>query len=279
MPLSKLLGPLSVLTTMVATAMLITDAEAGTYKVVACEAAVATNDSWAPVADRGMLAYAKCPSGGQESRGLVMRNDPKASVVSPGATASMTFAAPPGAELADMTYVWRGARANGGWQLGIVGDRGGFLTGCRAGTAVVGQSCSVGYGPQNPRARSIALPGRRSVKFEVRCTSPLGCNIPPARGGSGAGTARLQVYSTSVTVKDDSAPQITAAGGGLWESRWLRGVQEAVFNASDNVGVRATRFTVDGALRNGEERGCDFTRRVPCSNVTGGRYQMDTNSL
>ena len=249
-------------------------AEAGTYTVVACEAAAGVNRSWIPVADSGMRSYARCPSRGLSARGLVMRNNGRPRVIPPGRGAAMVFIAPLGAELADITYVWTGQRADSGWRLGLIGDRGRLLAGCRPGTRSLDERCTVGKRPGGPRPVQVPLSGRRSIAFEVRCAALVGCSTKPRGRG-----ARLQVYSTAVTVSDGSVPHLSATGGGLWQSRWVSGAQETVFDALDNVGIRSTRFSVDGSLRSEDVRACDYTRVVPCPNVSSARYRLDTREL
>ncbi|MDX6643050.1 MAG: large repetitive protein, partial [Solirubrobacteraceae bacterium] len=86
-------------------------------------------------------------------------------------------------------------------------------------------------------------------------------------------------FSAVVRVRDDTAPSVWSVDGGLAGDAWLSGSQFIGYGSSDNVGIRATRLYVDGAQRDDLQRDCDFTQRVPCSNLPYARYGVDTQAL
>jgi hypothetical protein len=252
-------------------------ARAGTYPVLACDAAPGgVNHSWREHEDRGMRAATRCPSRGDPQRGLTVRNTVNSGTVRRGKGAFMEFRAPPGTTLAGIDLEWDGRRVNGDWRLGLVRGDGRLLAGCRArpGTDA---SCRVG----NPKGGGLVrqgLAGTHLVRIEARCGSTAGC-ATDARSRAGDRTkARLAVHRASVHVQDRSLPNLTASGR-LLGGGWLRGRVEAVVRAGDNVGVRSTALRTGGVTRVVEQERCDFTHVVPCPRNVQAVHQLDTSTL
>jgi hypothetical protein len=105
----------------------------------------------------------------------------------------------------------------------------------------------------------------------VMCVQPSGCS----RDGLHALAA---IRDVNVVIADDNAPSVAIRGGSLVAGGWRRGVQEAVVDASDAVGVRGTAALVDGRPKHEITHTCDDTRSAPCPN---GRdtLQLDTRGL
>ena len=252
-------------------------ARAGTYDVHACnDSAGYANNSWKPSADRGMLAYTACPAGHDLRRGLVVRNEVGAGSVRDGDGAVMRFKAPDGARLAAIAFDWDGYRANGEWSLGFSTGDGAWLSGCRAGSPSLGASCRLGD-PRRDEPSLLSLRGADAVRLEAVCGRSGGCDARSTHDASTGNTqARLRLTSAAVRVEDSSAPAVAAREGALWDGRWHRGAVAGTFSAADNVGIRATRVAVDGASVDEDDRSCDYTRRVPCSDLPSAVARLDT---
>ena len=127
-----------------ATAVLASTAFAGTFDVVACDAAPGfANNSWRPdVTHGGMTTFVACPSGDNQHLGLGARNNyyPSGWTVPGGAAARWFFDAP-----GDTAIV--GIRANAlfeqrdhRWQVGL-SNGSQLLEGCAWSAADTGGSC------------------------------------------------------------------------------------------------------------------------------------------
>jgi hypothetical protein len=120
--------------------------------------------------------------------------------------------------------------------------------------------------------------GTGGVRFTTYCAAS------PCRGNG----AWAHWGAPAVRISDATAPVISG-GGGLWGSRWVRGTQDVVFQATDNVGIRRLYAHVDGAALGWrhvlpacplDERG-RFARLIPCdrsAEVRPGEWTWDTTA-
>lgn len=248
------------------------EAAAGSYRVLACDAAPGgTAGAWKARADRGMVTATTCPARGAARRGLAVRNRPNAGWVPRGAAAAMRFTAPAGATLTRIDYRWSGRRAGRDWGIGLVDDEGRALAGCPTAS-----------GPARCRLRgsgSRRLARERSVQIEARCLARGGCDTRRPRGSGDGTRARLAVQSAVVEVADRRPPSLAGTDGSLLSSAWQRGRREVDVEAADPVGVRALELEVDGRTRAGETLRCDYARRAPCPAIADRTYRLDTASL
>lgn len=251
--------------------MVPSEAGARTYPVVACDAAPGgANNSWKARADRGMVAATACPTRGDADRGLIVRSGPPGGRVARGAAASMSFTAPGGTRLATIDYRLRGGRASREWAIGLVGDGGRLIAGCRAGSG--SRRCRLaGAGP----AHSAGLRGDRRVRLEVRCLAPGGC----ATGTRRRPAAQAALRSVTVSVEDRSLPRLDGTAGDLLTDDWQRGTRTVEVRASDPGGIRSAALVVDGVMRSSWSRDCDFTRLVPCGRSASRPFGLDTATL
>jgi hypothetical protein len=243
-------------------------AGAGTYDVVACDAAGGVNNSWTPVSNHpDLLAYTECPSGGDGRRGLVARHALKAASAPPGAYAHMRFDAPPGTAVIGLRASYRFFRSDSSWQVGLSNGRT-LVRGCQAGHP----PCDIGSADEY-----IGVPASPTIYIETYC--PGGCSLDgvndPARWYRRASAA---LYSATVRIQDDVPPSIGALSGGLWSDGWKGGVQDVRFSAVDNAGVRSSAVLVDGTARRSSTEACDFTRPAPCPNPSPA-FQLDTTTI
>lgn len=247
---------------------LASDASAGTYPVVACDAAPGgANNSWKGAAGAGMVATTACPTRGDANRGLVVRSGPRGRVAR-GASARMTFTAPGGTTLAGIEYRLRGGRTSRDWAIGLLGDGGRVVAGCRAGSGP--RRCRLGGG-----RRSTPLRGDRTVRLEIRCVARGGC----AAGSRRHPAARAALRSVVVRVEDRSLPRLDGTAGDLLTDDWQRGTRTVEVRASDPGGIRSAALVVDGVMRSSWSRDCDFTRLVPCGRSASRPFGLDTATL
>ncbi len=266
----------SLATAVAAAALLVpASASAGTYTVTSCGmASDQSTDGWKLRSDAGMNADLLCPWGRDPRRGIVVRNkvntDPR---VNRGRFAAAVFSAPPGTSLERMTYEWDGFRRNGEWTIGLNADRR-LRAGCYASAEKL---CPL----STPAGGStVELDGSPSVKVEARCESTAGCKTSkvddPRQDGR---RVRVALIGSAIEIRDDQIPGINQVRGGLWSEGWLRGLQSASFDATDNTGIRMTRFLADGEARKETAHACRYTRPIPCENVDRVVYGLDTTKL
>lgn len=250
-------------------------ARAGTYAVVACDAAPHGNDnSWTASASAAMSADEACPTGLQDTHGIRALAKVEAGLAAPFAAASQTFEAPPGAAIVAMTAHLSMHRKNSYWGVGIAAD-GKLALGCAANDT--SDPCLY----PAATARTLEFPqGVRRVAAQTVCGRPDGCLTGPALTGQFPERAGIRLYSTTVKLRDDTTPAVRdTKAGALTNGGWQTGSRAIAYSATDNVGIRLTRLYVDGRLTQDFESPCDFTQRAPCANVPAGRYAVDTKAL
>lgn len=246
-------------------------ATAGTFEVLACDAAPGfVNNSWrSEVTHGGAVVFNACPSGDDVMKGLGARTNypyPSGWTVPTGAAARWIFDAPGGTAIV-------GYRANGvfhqrnhRWQVGL-SNGWMLLEGC-AGTATnTGGAC----GAQLYAGRYNPTPWSAALYTEVLCThGPC-----PVGGGGWYGWASLTYIA--VTVLDETLPSVTNAGGGLWTDGWVSGTQRVSFDATDNTGIKDVRVFIDGRLMAQAGRGCDPSGKT-CPDWPGAALDVATGN-
>jgi len=259
------------LSVLIATALAIataSTASAGSFEVVACDAAPGgANNSWITSTTSGRVAaYTQCPAGIGDSRGIVTRNSVEANGnAGAGQAARATFYAPPGTSISGIRASYLFFREGGEWIAGLsTGVQ--ALDGCYAGT---------GRCERREADRFVPVPNTPQIYIETYCYGgfcPMASSGDPDRNYAKA-TARMS--SARVTVQDDQLPTISELGGPLLSGGWKRGVQTVSFNANDNVGIQRTTVTLGrGITSRGKD--CDYSRTVPCPQG-GADVSVDTS--
>jgi hypothetical protein len=254
-------------------------AHAGTYDVLACDAAPGGSvRSWSYWSnDENIAAPADCPSGGSATRGLGVFDAPNDAVTSThGQYGSWAFNAPAGTTidgvLADYKVErWDQAGWWGGW-----GADSKLILGCYPN--VLPNNCAVGTTPGT--SAWIATAGARGVNFAAGCDHPAYCTH--GWDGNSPIGAQITVFVRSATVRvnDASAPTVGITGGGLSGANGVvAGVQSVSYDASDNVGIKGVSFAIDGVARGSTLSSCDYAKAVPCANLHGASQSFDTSSL
>jgi hypothetical protein len=266
-------------------------ASAGTYVVASCQApgADGRNNAWTPHVDAypGVepqpTAYAVSQECGPGGRGLYVESTGGADARFL-TSAYFKFTAPAGTRIVQLKVTRSGDKQRlsndaigDGWTVSGNGD-GNVVVG-----GVFGETCSIPNG-----APSCSLPGTTpapyplntsQLTYGIACTradtvNPYNCPV----AANGVPAARLGVRATEVTLSDDSAPTLSAAGP-LLSDGWVPGAASATVIASDNSGIRTVRVLVDGAQRTVASGSCDFTKPLPCTDVSGAQVGLGSDEL
>jgi hypothetical protein len=125
------------------------------------------------------------------------------------------------------------------------------------------------FGSKDPNAAVDLDLDANQVTYQVACVRGSGC-----RSGSDAAfpLAAITIYSAVATLRDDSAPTLTA-GGPLLAGGWRRPDDEIVLDADDNTGIGAVTASA-GAATGSLAVPCNYTRPAPCAKVAGGRLRI-----
>jgi hypothetical protein len=269
---------MTILATAIAVASAVPAAEAGTYNVLACDAAPgAVNNSWTFETNDGthIADSTACPSSGNYS-GLLAR-----SVLGSGGIPSAAAAygqwivsAPSGTTITRVRLRrWLGMEGGSGWTLyGRQAD----------GTTLPGETCTV-----QPGFDECNVGGYATDAFDrtVNTTSIAYGFLCPSTGsgcitGATIHAARAAIYSAIVTINDPTSPAIGAPTGDLVRaSDFHKGTESVTFNGTDALGLSARRLYVDGEQVASDAPTCDYTRLVPCSNPSAAAilsFDLDT---
>jgi hypothetical protein len=270
-------------------------ASAGTYTVVACQwpGAGGQNNSWqTQVNGSGVAAQPtayqvvqQCQAGGA---GLQVQSggDAQAGFFT---FAEWFFQAPAGTRITRLQIARHGEKrrysddpdTGDGWKI-----YGQDVNGAPLGGAIGGETCA------NPPGQAVCSVPPASgadpqtyelsttrLAYGVICASAKDQTVYSCPTNyAGYPLAFMSVRGAAVTLSDDSAPTLAAAGP-LLADGWVPAAATVSADASDDVGIRSLRVLVDGALRDGGARTCDFTRPVPCANVAGAQLGLGSAEL
>jgi hypothetical protein len=259
-------------------------ADAAQYTVRACGPGAGHQNRMlsASTSDGRMSAYTACPTDGNGHRvGIAALANIDAGTVPFFASAMQTFIAPGGTTIRSARVRAEGRTWNGDWTSLLQASNDRFassswnLSGCAGNPGSVNGCVSA----VDSAERRYDIAGATGIRSVVGCASFSGCTTFSTSGWPFT-RAYYFIHELDVTLDDLSAPSMRWNGGGLLNSGWIHGVQSASFDASDNSGIRRTEAAVEGlGVIGSNERACDFTFAVPCSNVAGGSYSLDTNRL
>ncbi len=242
-------------------------ASAGTYAVVACDAAPhGANNAWKAsgrTADGRIGGYSACPvAGDRRTNGLVARTTTEnAGMVHGFSGASVRIAAPSGAKITGFSGDADVERRRAGWTVGLRwSDRGDHA---RSGYL---QACLANDPPHCSKAGPVssAIPSADFLDLLVVCVT---ASCDTARTAHGP-AASVQAFSATVQITDTTPPAVQGQRGGLWTSSGpVAGSQTVGFDGVDEaVGIRSARVLVDGVVHKALEltSQCDATRVRSC---------------
>lgn len=254
-------------------------ASAATYDVVACQAAADdgfANNSWTAVntAPTFFATGTSCPTSGGQLSGINVGERLEVVGFTPnGSGAGMRFTAPEGTTISAITY----SRYLGQWSdnskvPGLRDDTGAVVGGETCVFDGWASECSLGSSSPAIAFKTITGLNTRSLTAGVTCQANA-----PATGCGGStryGTnSWFSVYGATVTLSQTTAPTVTASS---LSSAWSRTVPTPSMSAADVSGIRRARLYVDGSRVTDQARPCDFTRVVPCTDLSTVQLPLGT---
>jgi len=109
------------------------------------------------------------------------------------------------------------------------------------------------------------IPGTTRIVQRAICVGAKGTPYCSARGRN-----LIRTFKAQATVVDPLLPLVRIVKNNAFTlGQWVRGEQTVSYDAADNVGVKAARAVVQGALRGEHSRACDYSQRTPCPNGPG----------
>jgi hypothetical protein len=248
-------------------------ADAGTYTVVACEAAPgAVNHAWTPEnSSVDTLEVADACGAGGEAGGLLAQDllvSPFSAL--PGHEGSWWFEAPAGTAIVSLTYRRKLYTATPEWTAALREGAGAFVErGCLAPAP-----CPVGGPDSSPVTHTFDDTPR--LWFGAFCQAGSCEPGDPAPGDA----VQAVIYSAAVTLSDVHRPALSPASGEMAGGAWVSGSQALAFTASDvGGGVRWLRVVVGAGVVDAAEQPCDHTQRVPCPLTAGYDGVLDTRTV
>ena len=196
-----------------------------------------------------------------------------------GSRAGWTFTAPPGATIAAISYYRTlGTHFDRDLAAGLFTASGQVLEQCRIqlpfGSSTV---CSM---PNNQAPVVFSNLGTTSLFFGVLCDIVTQGTIGCSGGGATLRDALAYMYSSAVTVSENSVPVVSNVGGALWGGGLVSGTVAVRFSASDNTGIR------EHAVQDGSGRtivstllGCDYGQVQPCPQSPDATLDVDTTRV
>jgi hypothetical protein len=233
-------------------------ARAGSYTVLACEAASAehgfSGDSFFPWGNAG-IAYKACPTNGNKLNGISNRIVDQ--TVGAGAFSTHTFDSPPNTTITAVKWSGRFARDNCNWStIFVAHPSGAVLTGLPAHSFCAttgGDFWNTTFAWQPP-------PGTSTVGQVVQCKAATSC----------APGATFHTRYAEVTVQDDQPPSFEEVSGELASGQWVRGDQPVHVRVADNAGIDSLRAEIPGIPAPVNQYPCSSVnaRRCPFTPVT-----------
>jgi hypothetical protein len=270
-------------------------AQAGTYDVAACNApgGRGVNNAWtwtvraldgAPTADDAanyqLVGSCASPTG-LVARPVVGRR------ARWGTWAEFGFAAPANTAISKVR-LWRHAfgllpgddpttpeNDSGRWEVFAMYGAGNQVgaESCKPGAGPTPNPCEVGATPFSSRSLNEMVGRAATFTAAIFCGGDNGPFLLCRNGDGNGPYAQYEFQGAVVTVQDDTKPAFTASGG-LLADGWRKVGDVTSYDASDNTGIRSARIALDGNTVGVDNRSCDFTFTVPCSQVKGGSLRI-----
>lgn len=247
-------------------------ASAGTYDVLACDAAETLGgdvQSLVLYENSSFESLVHCPTDNSYPDGIISHNRKiEGNKALWGRGAGATFTAPAGNYVREVQ--WRGvmSRTACDWATGIAAN-GQFVYGLAA-----NNNCAqVGLDED----RWVAI-NAGSFSVGVACGNVSGCSTAPVSWGWHDHAVSIRTHSLRVRVEDTTAPSVTNLGGPLAAGAWVRGTQSVTYDATDAAGIFLTRLRVATVERENTLRPCDYRYATPCQPVSNS-YSFNTTAL
>jgi hypothetical protein len=265
------------LTSLLATAA---PAAAGTYTINACQADRLgfSTRAFSDYATRGMKWKRACNPAGPGLRGLITGNVVRSGRVVRGAQSRFIMDAPPGTSFLNLNWSGKAIRRDCRYalQMYALGPDGSPVEKIRNWRA--NHNCPKADGLQVaqigvPRPKQFNIAGATRIVQRTVCSGSRHKPFCSARSIN-----QVRTYYAQATVADGSPPAVSIVQDNRFtQGAWVNGTQSVTYTASDNVGIKAGVALVGGReIR--QDRPCDYTRPIPCTNDPG-RVEVDTTKL
>jgi hypothetical protein len=163
-----------------------------------------------------------------------------------------------------------GGADQGGWTTGAYIVEGGVVK------PIAGEGCTVqpgaylcDFGSKNTAAPVDLDFDATQVTYQVACIREGGTCKTESNGFPLAG---MTIFDAVATVRDDTPPTVSA-GGALLAGGWHRPDEEVSVDAADVSGIGSVLASA-GAGTGALATPCDYSRMVPCANVTAGKIRL-----
>jgi hypothetical protein len=252
-----------------------TEAEAATYDVVSCaETPTGVNNAWVAFNDspETLATIDRCPSHSPATLVLSVTDRLDSADTPNGSASGWLFAAPAGTRVARLRYVrLLGKRDSSAWKPELRTASGHVVETCEL--SYPQSQCEVGGSGTHPRDTGEL--DTTSLRFGIRCVTVfMDCT-----NGYSLHHAWAAIYSSRVTISDETLPTVGQPTGELMASGWQQGQRSVTAGGSDSTGIREMRLYVDGVRRDVRARVCDYTRPAPCTGEPAASLSVDTRVL
>lgn len=251
-------------------------AQAGSYDVLACARAPnGENASWASSNDSGSTLETGqvCPPSGSAS-GLFAHDILAGSDTLAGKRAGWAFAAPAGTTITRLR-AWRniGKKGEQRWRPAAWQTDGTVIETCDI--PLGSDQCFKGADGYSPSSYLDMQLNTTSVTYGIRCDASDFCT-----NGTTLHSAWAYLYGAEVTLSESVEPNVGAPSGPLaTDSGWHSGTEGVGFSGSDLTGIRESRVYVDNVLVSSLNHACDYTRKLPCSDLPDVTHSVDTTRV
>jgi hypothetical protein len=262
-------------------------ARAGSYVVDACSPATSAGP-WAQVNTGPAVFASGNQCGGPQigpldagRQGSLYAEDILSSAAGTpnGSRAGWTFSAPAGSLITAISYYRTLASHNDrDMAAGLFQADGSVLEQCRI--ALPFGSPSVCSMPNNQVPFVFSNLATPSLFFGVICDIIRDPALTECGGGGTIHKVQAYMYSSAVTLTENTAPTVTNVAGPLWGTGLVSGTIAVTFSASDNTGIREQAVQdSSGKTIVAESHGCDSTLIVPCPQQPSATLDVDTTRV
>ncbi|MEJ7788209.1 MAG: carboxypeptidase-like regulatory domain-containing protein, partial [Solirubrobacteraceae bacterium] len=239
------------------------------YDITACRGNLAGSSlAFGHFTTRGMTRARRCRRSDTGPNGIVA-----AAVRRPGrvpfrSRSIFTVNVPAGAQIEWFRWAGEVVRSNCDFAAQVYADGPGSQNVFARNRLPNGSRCPRPGKAQVSDAPTLERP-RKAAEGTTRLVQRLECRATD--GCSTGGVNRVSTFDAVIRVEDYTQPAVQITGGGLASGNWVGGRQTLDYTANDNVGVRRVVPVIGGvAAAEGDDRPCDFSRVVPCTNGPGG---------
>lgn len=225
-----------------------TAAQAGSYTVLACDAAGVfgyAGGSWLHVPAPNM-GYTLCPSNGDQYRGISTRID---GPVPNGTSERAAFYAPAGTSISHLRWSGRLARGACHWAVGM--------------RALPSNTLTFGWDPGKSCPSTSFDTGGAVLGFSMPPGTTALAQYVQCGASSCDRTGTMHTRSAEVRIDDPHLPDIGLPAEGLLAPKWVGGDQQVTAVVTDNVGVANVSASLSGLAPEQRSGGCNPTLAKP----------------